>query len=271
MAKPRRGFTLIELLVVIGIIAILIGILLPSLSGARKAARTAVCLANLRSLETAHTAYADQYDGFFVDAGLDHGGVGDATKSWPVLLAYDGGPTISLRSPVDDSPFWSTGEGGNSTGVTLDLYLALLSDQDPSNDPPSTNLARWTSYGLNNYLTRSKQPPAMLMKRLRYDAFHFIPRPSATVHFLMMTDGARDASPFATADHVHVEEWIGRGLARVPQRANSQAWIDAHGKVESSWDSVSTYGFLDGSARAVRFGDLYESFEQNSFDPSAAR
>lgn len=266
----RRGFTLIELLVSIAIIAILISFLLPALAGARESARTTLCLANLRTLETAHSVYADANDGMFVDAGLDHGGVGDALKSWPVLLSDDTSGSISLRSPVDDSPFWSVEEGGNSAGTTLELYLALVSDGDPNNDPPSASLARWTSYGLNNYLTRSKQPPDILMKRPRYDAFRFIPRPSATVHFLMMTDGS-DGSPFATADHVHVEEWIGRGLSRVPQRANSQAWIDAHGGSESSWDSISTYGFLDGSARAVRFGDLYESFEQNNFDPSAAK
>ena len=60
--KKTRGFTLIELLVVIAIIAILMGILMPSLQQVRKIAQGIVCTSNLRSLMIAWRVYADSND-----------------------------------------------------------------------------------------------------------------------------------------------------------------------------------------------------------------
>ena len=61
--KSRAGFTLVELLVVIGIIALLISILLPTLGRARKAANTVKCAANIRSILQGMTIYASQNNG----------------------------------------------------------------------------------------------------------------------------------------------------------------------------------------------------------------
>ena len=80
-----RGFTLIELLVVVAIIALLISILLPSLSRARAQARTTLCGTRLSQLTKAVLLYADDYDETppFIGVGYDN------VEDVPVGNEYD--------------------------------------------------------------------------------------------------------------------------------------------------------------------------------------
>jgi prepilin-type N-terminal cleavage/methylation domain-containing protein/prepilin-type processing-associated H-X9-DG protein len=63
--RYRCAFTLIELMVVVGIIAILIGLLMPSLISARKTARTIQCASNVRQITMALTNYSIEFRGAF--------------------------------------------------------------------------------------------------------------------------------------------------------------------------------------------------------------
>ena len=61
--NKRKGFTLIELLVVISIIALLMSILMPSLSRAREQAKQIVCQNNLRQIALCLIMYAQSNEG----------------------------------------------------------------------------------------------------------------------------------------------------------------------------------------------------------------
>jgi prepilin-type N-terminal cleavage/methylation domain-containing protein/prepilin-type processing-associated H-X9-DG protein len=63
--KQSSGFTLIELLVVIAIIAILAAILFPVFAQAREAARTSVCLSNVKQVSLGVLMYVQDYDETF--------------------------------------------------------------------------------------------------------------------------------------------------------------------------------------------------------------
>jgi prepilin-type N-terminal cleavage/methylation domain-containing protein/prepilin-type processing-associated H-X9-DG protein len=95
----RSAFTLVELLVVIGIIALLISVLLPALSKARRAANTIACLANLRSIGQALTIYVTENQGYLPGSGLTTGAglwVGAATTA-----AKPTGATLLNMPPGD--------------------------------------------------------------------------------------------------------------------------------------------------------------------------
>ena len=90
--RGRAGFTLVELLVVIGIIALLISILLPSLSKARENAKTIKCSSNLRGILQACMVYASETGGTLVPCGTFNGGW------WSNILVdgrYINAPTIT--------------------------------------------------------------------------------------------------------------------------------------------------------------------------------
>ena len=95
--RSEDGFTLIELLVVVAIIALLISILLPSLSRARETARTVKCLSIQKQIGVANHMYADASDGQFV---VLHAPKSDATTYWVNNKKFRG----MLSDPAAEDP-----------------------------------------------------------------------------------------------------------------------------------------------------------------------
>ncbi len=83
--RRMKGFTLIELLVVIAIIALLVSILLPTLSKAKERAKETVCLTHLRQIGTCHALYAEAHNEYMAGMFADYPGI--RRLHWHELLS----------------------------------------------------------------------------------------------------------------------------------------------------------------------------------------
>lgn len=236
---PRRqvGFTLVELLVVIGIIGVLVGVLMPALSAARRQADVIKCLSNIRGLQTAQVMYAAEQRNLLVTAG---NGSTDEQGSWINLLEPYAGAPLVRRCPADDSLYFESPLPGSS--------------------PPAL---RTTSYAINNYVSPTHAPggstPITKITQVR--------NASDVIQFAELAG----AGAYAGADHLHVQEFY---LVVAPELTVGliarQMPLGRHDRRAPGWDSVLNYSFLDGHAETLPVGGAYRDPTRNRFDPAAA-
>src|SRR2546423_15611689 len=99
LSSRKSAFTLVELLVVIGIIALLIGVLLPALNKARESARRVQCLSNMRQISVAIISFANEHNGLMPGAaGSTLTRYDPSTKSIAQATAAD--VALAIKEPA---------------------------------------------------------------------------------------------------------------------------------------------------------------------------
>ncbi len=246
LRSSSQAFTLIEMLVVISIIVLLISISLPSLSKSKRAARAAICLANLDQLHAAQLGYADDNSGRTKDLTHAFG------NYWHHSLARYLGDTAYRTNPNQNQ--WKQGP--------MSVLACPEAIRPPTGGPGSVDTVwNWGGGGQGSYGANLWMFP----RYKEYDADFRFPRHG---FYPTLGAGGSDTPLFGDCN------WVGGWPLDVDTLPPDLYWgyfvheigyfmgrftLDRH-------DRSVQLAFADGSARRIQIGDLWQQMWHRGFN-----
>jgi prepilin-type N-terminal cleavage/methylation domain-containing protein/prepilin-type processing-associated H-X9-DG protein len=157
--RQRAGFTLVELLVVIGIIALLVGLLMPALGAAREQSMGLKSLSNLRQLAIGLDMYKVENKGYYPRHSSITGettglaaGIRRPRSRWADDIFPYMQNTEVYRSPLIPDDDWD---------ARMKVPFAHSCDQTGATGLPTPGTIFWGGYGYNyQYLGNARKPTA---------------------------------------------------------------------------------------------------------------
>lgn len=253
-SRSVRGFTLVELLVVIGIIALLVGILLPALNKARAAANKTACLANLRSMNQALAIYFSQNKGHMLYYNWHPGNADQAWHGYWIGVLGDlrcMPDKVICPDAKEPMPFqngsgfgsvryaWAGNYQTTATGVKYDTQDFLNLTMNPGG-------YRVGSYGFNRNMTIDSNKFGTSITKVRNSVDVPVFYDSVWVDNISMENPTTPQSISGRPTDL-----TGSGAAGAPSGQDQRRiWIARHGR-------GINMAFADGSARWIGLEDTY--------------